>query len=210
MQKLKWALAIAVLALAAGVATADTALDVVAGCAQGGSNFGLEVTYDGTNTNAFLINDSPSSETRHIVEIFMRVDNGFTIAPGENHQIIRARDPGGDGTIWRLQLRRQGGGPQSLVVTMWMLLDSGSAFVGEKLITQGSWQRLTMDWQASSSMGAGDGMASLNKGAGTPKVLNNTDNFFVVNQQQLGAFAGIDAGTSGVVCHDNFTSRRAP
>ena len=50
-----------VLGLSAMPAAADTALDVIAGCAQGGSSFGLEVAYDGTNTAAFLFYNTPTN-----------------------------------------------------------------------------------------------------------------------------------------------------
>ena len=196
-------------------ASADTGLNVIAGCAQGGSNFGLEVVYDGTNTNAFLIDDSPTNETRVITEVFMRLNTGapfnFTMNPGEKHQVLRWRDPGGAGTVYRVTLRRQTGGSQSYVMSLWVNNESTpDAFVGEKLVTTDSWQRFTIDWQAASTASANDGAASINKGSGIPKGSTTLDNFFVVNQEQLGGFAGIDANTTGSACWDNYDSRRAP
>ncbi len=195
-------------ALCAVPAMADTSLAVTAGCALNASNFGLEVTHDGTNTNAFLIDDSPTNETRHIVKVFSKLTAGYTMTNGDTHQMIRARDPGGSGTIWRAQVRRRPDGQFTMV--MWHNLDVGSEFVGEVFFTPNANQCFQFDWQASSSAGAGDGQASIKKCAGLPKSKTNRDNFFVVNQQQLGSFAGIDPGTSGVICHDDYESRRAP
>ena len=192
-----------VLTMGALPASADTALNVIAGCAQGGSAFGLEIVYDGTNTNAFLIDNSPTNETRVITEVFFRLNTGapfnFTMDPGEKHQVLRWRDPGGDGTLYRVTLRRQTGGAQDYVMSLWVQQDSlPDVFVGEKLLTTDAWQRMIIDWEAATGVGANDGSASINKGAGVPKgIFGAADNPFAVNQEQLGGFAGIDPNTTG-------------
>jgi len=206
-----------VIGVGAMPAGAATGLNVIAGCAQGGSSFGLEVDYDGTDTNAFLIDNSPTNETRVITTVFLRLNTGapfnFTMAAGDKHQVLRWRDvgAGGAGTVYRLTLRRQTGGGQNYTVSLWIQNESEpDAFVGEKLITADAWQFLTIDWQAATSVSANDGAASINKGAGTPKGTTTADNFFIVDQEQLGGFAGIDAATTGGACWDNYDSRRAP
>lgn len=196
-------------------ASADTALNVIAGCAQGGSSFGLEVRYDGGTGNAFLIDNSPTNETRVITTVFLRLNTGapfnFTMNPGDKHQVLRWRDPGAAGTVYRVTLRRQTGGGQNYTLSLWIQQDSQpDAFVGEKLITADAWQFFTIDWQAASGTGTNDGVATINKGAGTPKGTTAADNPFVINQEQLGGFAGIDATTLGGACWDNYESRRAP
>lgn len=204
---------LAVLMATVSVASADNSIAVTADNPRNGT-FSLEGTYDGTVTNAFLIDNSPAAEGRHIVEVFMYLDtNGafgpaFAMAPGDNHQVLRARNA--PDTIWRLHLRRQSGGPQDFVWTLWMNLDAGSIFVGEKRINPNAWQCVRIDWQASSSLGAGDGRALIEKCAGGPKEKTNQNNFFTVEQQQLGIFAGVDPATNGTVFWDNFESRRAP
>ena len=204
-----------VIGVGAMPAGADTGLNVIAGCAQAGSNFGLEVAYDGTNTNAFLIDNSPTNETRVITTVFMRLNTGapfnFTMDAGEKHQVLRWRDPGVGNTIYRVTLRRQTGGSQNYVMSLWVQNESApDAFVGEKLVTTNAWQFFTIDWMAATGVSSNDGAATINKGAGTPKGSTTLDNFFVVNQEQLGGFAGIDANTMGGACWDNYDSRRAP
>lgn len=202
-----------VLGVAAMPANADTALNVIAGCAQGGSSFGLEVVYDGTTTNAILIDNTPTNETRVITTVYMRLNTGapfnFTMDPGEKHQVLRWRD--GSTTVYRVTLRRQTGGGQNYVMSLWINNESlGDVFVGEKLVNTDAWQLFTIDWTAASGISSNDGEAYINKGAGIPKGSSTLDNFFVINQEQLGGFAGIDANTTGSACWDNYDSRRAP
>ena len=211
MQKLKWALAVAALiAATSGMAWAATALDVNATCAQGGSNFGLQVMHDGTNTNAFLIDDSPSSETRIIVQVYGKLDtaNGYTMNNGDTHLVWRGRQTGLPGAVNRMQVRRRPDGTYTMAA--WHLLDAGSEFIGEVFFNPGVFQCFIFDWQASSSPGAGDGTASIQKCSGAPKTVSNRNNNYVIDSQNLGSFAGIDAGTTGPICWDNFSSRRAP
>lgn len=201
------------MAMSASVVSADNSLAVTSDNPRSGT-FSLEATYDGTATNAFLIDESPAAEGRHIIEVFMYLDTAgafgpaFAMNPGDNHQFIRARNP--PTTVFRVHLRRQSGGPQDFVATLWMNLDSGSIFVGEKRIVPDAWQCLRFDWQASSSLGAGDGRALIEKCSGGPKEKLNQDNFFTTELQQLGMFAGVDPATNGTVFYDNFESRRAP
>lgn len=204
-----------VLGVTAMPAAADTALNVIAGCAQGGSSFGLEVVYDGTDTNAILIDNTPTNETRVITTVFMRLNTGapfnFAMNPGDKHQILRWRDPGGANTVYRTTLRRQTGGAQDYVLSFWVQQDAApDAFVGEKIVSVNAWQFFTFDWLAATGTGTNDGEAFINKGAGTPKGQTGMDNPFVINQEQLGGFAGIDANTAGGACYDNYDSRRAP
>lgn len=200
------------MALGALPATAVTMFDVPGDgtCGLQGSNFGLRLTFDGAGGNAFLKDDSPTDETRHIVRV--RTNGaGITMAPGDNHQFLRARDPGGSGTIWRVHYRRRGDGV--FVITLWAKDDTAAAgdkFIGEVFNVVGNNQCFQIDWQAATSAVANDGVASIKKCAGQPKTKVGRDNFFVVNQEQLGAFAGPDPGTTGFICYDNFEARRAP
>jgi hypothetical protein len=53
-----------------GTAQSNT-VDVVAGAAMNGTNFGLEITPDGTSTKAYVQSDHPSGETTYNFEFYI-------------------------------------------------------------------------------------------------------------------------------------------
>lgn len=191
-------------------ARADNALAVTTNNPHLGAS-SLEVTYDGTDTQAYLIDESPFAQNRYVVSFFLFLDEagGFVMDNLDRHRILRANVEGGNSVI-TCELRRTAAGKYR--VRMVVRDDAGlSHLVGNKAVLPDRWQKYTVDWKASSGAGANDGFASLQRNQGTPTTLANLDNdTHVIDQVQLGIISGVDSGTNGTLFYDDFESRISP
>ena len=173
--------------------------------------FGAQTRYDGSATKSFLLDKSPTAESRYIAVWNFYLDTisrNFSIESGDRHEILAALENGGR-KIVRVFLGRNGKGTYYCMLRV--KHDTGSVSVGRVSLKTDRWQRITIDWQASSGPGIDDGFASIRKNNAVPKLVTNLDNDeHLIDRQELGAVSGVDPKTRGIVYFDNFISRRSP
>jgi len=160
----------------------------------------------------FLVDTSPDSESRYIVVMRIRLDQAnrdFMMGLREKHEVLRAHEVGGRKAAW-LFLGRRGTG--SYYVELRVKDDAGGVKkVGQVKLVTDTWQKIVIDWKASSAPGANDGFAKIRKGKKVPRELTGLDNdAHFIDRQKLGIISGVDPMTRGAVFFDNFLSKRAP
>lgn len=198
------------LLMAGHVLAAD--LSVTPEAAMAGSNYGLQVDFDGSDLSACYVEDqSPNSETT--MRVFFRLKNSpsFSMAMRDGHDIYRATGLGKEAFVLKYRMFNVMGGTN--YVQLHAKRDNGTwtrPLLGMNA-TQAGWK---ISWQAASSPGANDGFIrlSVRQADGTFRCLGEVtgidNDTFVVNNQRLGAMGGITAGTTGALYFDTFESYR--
>jgi uncharacterized protein YjiK len=176
-------------------------LNVSAAAALVGAQ-GMAALIDNT-TSMYVRDDTPTNEPRYRARFYFD-PNSITMADGNTHRIMVARNAGVD--LVRLEFRRANLNYQVQAV---IRTDAGS-YIGT------SWYTVTdaphpieIDWQAATSAGANNGSLSLWIDDTLSQTLSGIDNdTHRVEQARLGPLQGVDAGTSGTEYFDAFESRR--
>ena len=184
-----------------------TQLEVIPAAALAGSNYGMRTTFDG-GTNGVLVRDnSPSSDTVYRAQFGYR--NRITsMTLGDTHQIFRGRGQGSyptNETVFRVQIKST---PSGYIMFVWARLDNGG--YSQPLMTfVPNVHRMMFEWSAATAPGANDGILRIYKSGNLIREKTNLDNdTYVIDFVTLGAFATVDAATTGHQDFDNFESYR--
>lgn len=197
--------ALLLVALAGAPALADTAISVSGAAAIAGS-FGMRVGFDGGTGNAFVQDNSPNAEKIYYAQFKLRNDS-LVLADGQTHQVFRARQ-GGSAPVIRVQYTNPAGAENRTTMQVFAALDGG-AFTPRIGSFVQSQHRVTIEWKAATAPGANNGYIRLYKGTTFVGEFTGLDNdTFAIDDVQLGAFAGVDATTSGFADFDDFISTR--
>jgi hypothetical protein len=200
---------VALFALFVGVTGLQAATSLaVNGTAALEGSYGLQVVFDGAGGDAYVQDNSPSGETRYVIQFRMN-SAPATMATSSNHQIVRAisGDPTPTGVAFQVKIFRTAVGKELQVLAR---LDNGSftnriAVVGDSPTNAA----YGVDWKASSAPGANDGFAKLYKQGTLRKELLNLDNDQqVVDMVRMGSFGAVDVSTTGSMYFDAFESYR--
>jgi hypothetical protein len=207
---------------------AATSLAVTPNAAIEG-NYGLEITFDGSTTNAYVQDDTPTDES--VYRVIFWIDRSGNVSPGvamdncggtcvNSHGAFLAREDTA-GTAYRVLFRRtaadDGGGNPRYTLRVSVRDDANNfAYAGGVVIPIGSQRKQVMiEWAASSAPGANDGHITMwtrnltsdpwSVKANLTGIDNDTWN---VDYCRLGATQAVDATTTGAVLFDSFESYR--
>ncbi len=198
--------------LASG-AWASNTLSVTAGAAIEG-NYGLQVTMDGTNTKAFVRDESPADESTYRATFLIDMNN-LTMTDGDWHFIATFRAETDDGyasarNLMRVLVRYRAGQTNPYKIRIVCRNDDRTWVQpgGHSLPTTGS-SKITVEWQASSAPGANDGFCrfyrnDILRAQGTGI---DSDVWHGIGSATIGVDQ-VDAGTIGSIHYDSFESYR--
>jgi hypothetical protein len=177
-------------------------LSVNQGAALVGS-YGLAAVINNT-TAMYVRDDTPVNESHYRARFYFD-PNSLTMASGNNHRILVARN--GSAEIIRIDFRFSAGAYQIQVGTR---TDSGSYVTTSWFTISDAPHALEFDWQAATGAGANNGYLSLWIDQLLQQTKSGLDNDTLrIEETRLGPLSGIDRGTSGTELFDDFVSHRA-
>lgn len=209
------ALAVVALLAAAGAAQADVSISVVNAAALQGS-WGMRANFDGTNTNAYVQDNSPNNEADYFVTFRVRTD-GMSMNNTTSINIFRAYEETSGSQAFRINIfRTNPGAAQDYALHVLPARDAGSG--------GGFYPRLAAFVRGAPSRPLGDQFTiEWHKGASTTLnlyrngTLNKTvsglsTNDFDVDYVRLGALGNqINNALAGSFLDlDDFISTRTP
>lgn len=195
---------------------AETTLEVTPEAALGGSNFGLEVQYDGVEVSrTFVLDDSPQDEG--VYRFSFRADlNDFDSAEGDVFYIATVRSSAPNNII-RAWIRKRTDGSGLYQLRMICRRDSGSSdnrwsqVGGAGFAGDSTW---TFEWtQATAGMDNGACRVFKN-GTLRGEITNgdwderSVDNFLMGNTNTINVSGTINTSTTGTYYLDTFESFR--
>ena len=179
-------------------------LSVSGGAALVGS-YGMQALIDDTG-DLYVTDETPDGETRYRARFYYD-PNSLSMSSGNVHEIFMAY-ASDNARVIKVSLRYISGEYKLRV----------SAANDDYTAVYGDWQTISdashymeLDWSASSSAGADDGTLDFWIDGVQEDSLTDIDNDTrQVDYVRLGAFAGVDSGTSGTAYFDAFESYRSP
>ena len=210
---------LAAAALISMAASANTSLDVTNAAALDG-NFGLEVIFDGTTTNAFVEDQTPSDETTYNVEFKLQANNlGIAVANDatSRHEVFAGRFPA---NLIRMEIhcRVAPGGPGTgncgagndgqWRAKAYARKDNNTwKFCGQVGFVPTAGTTYAIEWVQGD--GGANGSIRFLKNGSEVRLCNNIDNDDRgINAGRMGATGRVDTGTSGTSYMDSFVSTR--
>ncbi len=194
----------------AGAAVADSSLDVNGNAAMAG-NFGLEVTADGSQTNAFVQDDTPAQEPVYSASFMFNVNN-MTMDIGARHIIFSTTNDSNNGNrVVSAQLRRKAGGSGYDIRALYQATGGTKRRkTGVIDLQPNQAHKITIEFRAAASAGATDGLlrimvddATIREQTEIPTASQGVKNV------KVGLLASsVDAGTVGSHYFDDFVSFR--
>lgn len=168
------------------------------------SSYGLQALVDDT-VALKAVDSSPSDESQYRARFYFH-PNSLSMNNNTAHFIFDGIDRDNDSNLFRLELFYESGvyklRPQ-------VLKDNYATTTGSKYTISNDWHAVEIDWKKASAPNANDGYLSLWIDDVLVGTIANVDNdLWTLDQVQLGATAGIDTTTSGLMLFDNFESRR--
>jgi glucose/arabinose dehydrogenase len=180
-------------------------LSVKAGAALDGF-WGMHAVID-DNTPISVVDETPGGEPRYRARFYFD-PNSMPMTNGDNFVLFFGYSGNGmTRPVVNVELRFFNGGYQ----VRGGLIRDGLTWL------RGGWIGITdaphfveLDWRAASAAGMNNGSLTFWVDGGTPRTsITGVDNdTFRIDRARLGANAGIDAGTRGVMFFDGFVSRR--
>lgn len=183
-----------VLALVSFPAMAALSLSVTNAAALQGA-FGLRVSFDGTNTQAYVLDNSPNNEPEYHASFRIRAD-GMIMATDALIQIFRANEETSGSTVFRTVLHKRPSGaatPWAIQVLVARSAGAGGGFyprIAEGLRPGGD--QFTIEWHK----GTNATIRLYRNGQFRKKLENANTNDFDVDVVRLGAGMG-STGASG-------------
>jgi len=193
----------------AGPASAAT-VTVNGTAALGGSNFGMQVTFTGDTTAAFVQDDSPASETEYYVSFRINTNN-VGLGPGQSNTVFVARGPGSPDDPLRLTLVKTAEVTPRYILRAFAGQETGNyRFVGGTVVpANAAGIPVGAGFKAGSAPGSGDGFLKLYKnGIEVASYLTLSNNNQIVDDARFGAPQLVDASTTGSYYLDDFVSTR--
>ena len=190
--------AVAILFMTTG-AFADNTVAVTQAAALNGTNFGLEVILDGTNTIAFVSSDHPNQEKVYRARFWidqrqLQIPLGNAASNHLRYFIGIDAQPVTPGTaqhiIGFLTKSDQDGGYHFIV---WVREDDGTFQLGGNIFLGNNFPRqVEVEWAAASAPGANDGMIQISRvdnPAQTSGIANVDNDQKEVDRFEIGVFA---------------------
>jgi hypothetical protein len=178
-------------------------LSVSAGAALAGAA-GMRAMLNDNNA-IYVTNDTPNAEPRYRARFYLD-PNSIVMANGNAHYIFYGYT-GASTIVLRVELRFFGGNYQIRAA----LRNDGAGWItGSWLTISDAPHSVELDWRAATAAGANNGGLTLWIDGAQQANLTGVDNDTRrIDRVQLGAVAGIDAGTRGAYYFDAFESRRS-
>jgi len=178
-------------------------LSISAAAAQQ-SNYGLQALIDDT-ASIKALDASPAHETHYQARFYFN-PNSLAMSSGNAHYIFEGVDTSDGAILFRLELIYENG---IYKLRPRVINDTYSYILGNKQTITNNWHVVELEWKASSTQGANNGLLSLWIDNTLAQTIVNVDNDTQrLDQVKLGAVTGVDATTSGSMFFDHFVSHR--